>query len=68
MRKIVVLSSTDKGYEYEFFYTIESDTCTTAVLSEGDFSIIYPGEAHAPGIRHCEEKKNVRKIVFKIKY
>ena len=50
------------------FFTIESDTCTTAVLSEGDLSIIYPGEPHAPGIRHSEEKKNIRKIVFKIKY
>ena len=50
------------------FFAIESDTCTTAVLSEGDLSIIYPGEPHAPGIRHSEEKKNIRKIVFKIKY
>lgn len=50
------------------FFTMETDTYDTTVLSAGDFAIIFPGEAHAPGIRHSEEGKNIRKIVFKIKY
>ena len=50
------------------FFAIESDTCDTAVLEAGELAIIFPGEPHAPGIRHSENKKNVRKIVFKIKY
>lgn len=50
------------------YFDIASDTCDTVVLSAGEFAIIYPGEPHAPGIRHSENKKNIRKIVFKIKY
>ncbi|MBR6633547.1 MAG: YhcH/YjgK/YiaL family protein [Clostridia bacterium] len=50
------------------YYLIDSDTCDTTILSAGELAIIFPGEAHAPGIRHSEDKKNVRKIVFKIKY
>lgn len=50
------------------FFDIETDTCDTAVLSAGEFAVIFPGEPHAPGIRHSEDKKNIRKIVFKIKY
>lgn len=50
------------------YFTMETDTFDTAVLSEGDFAIIFPGEAHAPGIRHSEDEKNIRKIVVKIRY
>ena len=50
------------------YFDIASDTCDTAVLTAGEFAIIFPGEPHAPGIRHNEEGKNVRKIVFKIKF
>lgn len=50
------------------FYTMETDTYDTTVLTSGDFTIIFPGEAHAPGIRHNESDKNVRKIVVKIRY
>ena len=50
------------------FFDIATDTCDTAVLSAGEFAVIFPGEPHAPGIRHSEDKKNIRKIVFKIKY
>ncbi len=50
------------------YFDIATDTCDTAVLSAGELAIIFPGEPHAPGIKHFEEKKNIRKIVFKIKY
>ena len=50
------------------YYTMETDTYDTTVLSAGDFAVIFPGEAHAPGIRHNETEKNVRKIVVKLKY
>lgn len=50
------------------YYKIESDTCDKVVLTPGELAIIYPGEAHAPCIKTSEEKKNIRKIVFKIKY
>ncbi len=50
------------------YFKIDSDTCDTAILTAGELAIIFPGEPHAPGIKHSEDKKNVRKIVFKIKY
>ncbi|MBE6701631.1 MAG: DUF386 domain-containing protein [Ruminococcaceae bacterium] len=50
------------------YFKIDSDTADKVVLTPGDFAIIYPGEAHAPGLKFSEEKKNVRKIVFKIAY
>ena len=39
---------------------------TTAVVADGDFAIIYPDEAHAPGISINENQKNIRKIVAKV--
>lgn len=50
------------------YFKIYSDSCDISVLSAGEFAIIFPGEPHAPGIKHFDDKKNIRKIVFKIKY
>ncbi len=50
------------------YFKIDSDTCDIAILTAGELAIIFPGEPHAPGIKHSEENKNVRKIVFKIRY
>lgn len=50
------------------YFKIDSDTYDRYVLGAGELSIIFPGEPHAPGIRFTEDKKNVRKIVFKIAF
>lgn len=39
---------------------------TSAVLKSGDFAVIYPNEAHAPGIALNDTPSNVKKIVVKV--
>lgn len=63
-----------EGLKPEKEFNVESDgglfkapeNYTTAVLTDGDFAVIYPDEAHAPGISLNDNQKPVKKIVAKV--
>lgn len=63
-----------EGLKSKTEFNVESDgglfeapeNYTSAMLADGDFAIIYPDEAHAPGMALNNNSKPVRKIVAKV--
>ena len=57
----------DPAADYEM-YALEKDAAPTVLdLKAGDFAVLYPGEAHYPGLSAGGETSDVQKIVFKVK-
>lgn len=48
------------------FVTAAKEKAVQTHLSDGDFVVVYPGEAHVPGTTY-DNPCDVRKIIFKIK-
>lgn len=52
-----------KGSDVAFY---EGELTAFTVLSDDCFAVLYPSDAHCPGVMH-KSPENMRKIVFKIK-
>ena len=52
--------------EKDCMFYRDGDAMSTVILKEGDFCVLYPGEAHKPG-GYVSEFKKIKKAVFKIK-
>ncbi len=71
-RELIAVSPIDKmkisdeyNDEKDFMLFYPNDECTDYLLEAGDFLILYPQDAHMPGV--CvNEKSPVRKIVVKV--
>lgn len=53
-----------KGQDVAFYDGIHT---TKTVLSAGDFAILFPQDAHCPGLMYNDIPCEVEKIVFKVK-
>ncbi|MBE6556781.1 MAG: DUF386 domain-containing protein [Ruminococcaceae bacterium] len=42
------------------------DPCDTVVMYPGKFTVIYPGEPHAPGMAVTSAPEKIRKIIIKV--
>ncbi|MBF0489087.1 MAG: YhcH/YjgK/YiaL family protein [Candidatus Omnitrophica bacterium] len=59
------LGEYDKIGDYHFFKADQE--ITDLVVSKGDFTYFYPGEAHRPSCLYKEYNVLIKKLVFKIK-
>jgi len=55
----------DPGADYEMFAAREGTEVCWLEMEPGDFAVLFPGEAHYPGVKRGEG--GVRKIVFKVR-
>lgn len=56
-----------KAYDDVKDYAMYEGACpTVTVLSKGDFALLFPHDAHIPGVMH-NAPEQMKKIVFKIK-
>lgn len=53
----------DEKEDYAFY---EGKCPTVTVLSSGDFALLFPHDAHIPGVMH-KNPEAIKKMVFKIK-
>ncbi len=62
----VDLLSLSQSYNSEEDFELFNGEDSSLVLREGEFIILYPGEAHKPGVTFNNLSDEVQKIVFKI--
>lgn len=61
------LTDYSKAEDVELFAVTE--TCTSVVLKQGSFVVLYPGEGHAPRIAIRDDAcRETKKIMVKIQY
>ena len=57
----------DPAADYEMYEIKEGKAPTVLTLKAGDFAVLFPGEAHYPGLSSDGLPSEVHKIVFKVR-